>query len=57
MDFVNRSSNILQQVVELNGYVIILVEGRDGKIKLVSYQVVFRYIIISKRKSKIQNVE
>lgn len=26
--------NILQQVVELNGYVIILVEGRDGKIKL-----------------------
>lgn len=27
----------LQQVVELNGYVIILVEGRDGKIKLVSW--------------------
>lgn len=24
----------LQQVVELEGYVIILVEGRDGKIKL-----------------------
>ena len=25
---------LLQQVVELNGYVIILVESRDGKIKL-----------------------
>nr|XP_029722538.1 uncharacterized protein LOC115263393 [Aedes albopictus] len=27
-------SSLLQQVVELNGYVIILVESRDGKIKL-----------------------
>jgi hypothetical protein len=27
-------SYFLQQVVELEGYVIILVEGRDGKIKL-----------------------
>jgi hypothetical protein len=26
--------SLLQQVVELEGYVIILVEGRDGKIKL-----------------------
>lgn len=30
------SVHSFQQVVELNGYVIILVEGRDGKLKLVS---------------------
>lgn len=45
MDLINYLSSLyeilnvaplfyLQQVVELEGYVIILVEGRDGKIKL-----------------------
>lgn len=34
---------ILQQVVELNGYVIVLVEGRDGKIKLVSESLSINY--------------
>lgn len=36
MHFTNLNHDFLrlQQVVELNGYVIILVESRDGKIKL-----------------------